>query len=100
MLVAIAFVFLMTPGLAFFEAGLLRSRNSISIMMQCWAGMCILSIMWFVFGYSLALGPDQGGVIGNFDYLFFNDVEYKCALAPPSPALVPKLVPSAYFSVQ
>ena len=36
----------MTPGLAFFEAGLLRSRNSISILMQCWAGLCILSTLW------------------------------------------------------
>ena len=36
----------MTPGLAFFEAGLLRSRNSISILMQCWAGLCILSVLW------------------------------------------------------
>ena len=37
----------MTPGLAFFEAGLLRSRNSISILMQCWAGLCILSVLWY-----------------------------------------------------
>jgi Amt family ammonium transporter len=36
----------MTPGLAFFEAGLLRSRNSISILMQCWAGLLILSTLW------------------------------------------------------
>lgn len=36
----------MTPGLAFFEAGLLRSRNSISILMQCWTGLCILSCLW------------------------------------------------------
>ncbi len=36
----------MTPGLAFFEAGLLRSRNSISILMQCWAGLIILSTLW------------------------------------------------------
>jgi Amt family ammonium transporter len=36
----------MTPGLAFFEAGLLRSRNSISVLMQCWAGLCILSLLW------------------------------------------------------
>ena len=71
----------MTPGLAFFEAGLLRSRNSISILMQCWAGLCILSTLWcvshspvtairadgafrcgrYIIGYTLALGPDVGG---------------------------------------
>ena len=45
----------MTPGLAFFEAGLLRSRNSISILMQCWAGLCILSVLW----YALPPSADQ-----------------------------------------
>ena len=40
----------MTPGLAFFEAGLLRSRNSISVLMQCWAGLCILSMLWYAVG--------------------------------------------------
>ena len=67
----------MTPGLAFFEAGLLRSRNSISILMQCWAGLCILSTLWYIIGYTLALGPDAGdaGIIGNLDHIFFVGIE-------------------------
>jgi Amt family ammonium transporter len=71
----------MTPGLAFFEAGLLRSRNSISILMQCWSGLCILSLLWYVVGFSLSFGKDAGSFIGNpFTYFAMTDVAicYNC----------------------
>ena len=65
----------MTPGLAFFEAGLLRSRNSISILMQCWSGLCILSTLWYIVGFSLCFGEDLGSFIGNpWDYFVMKDV--------------------------
>ena len=71
----------MTPGLAFFEAGLLRSRNSISILMQCWSGLCILSTLWYIVGFSLCFGEDLGSFIGNpWDYFVMKDVAIASAL--------------------
>ncbi len=55
--VSIGMVLMMTPALALFEAGLLRAKNAVSIMMQCWTGMIVLTILWYLFGYSLSLGP-------------------------------------------
>src|SRR5512137_2051634 len=61
-----ALVLLMTiPGLAFFYGGLVRRKNVLSILMQCLAILCIVSVQWMLFGYSIAFGPDSGGVIGN-----------------------------------
>jgi Amt family ammonium transporter len=77
--VSIGMVLMMTPALALFEAGLLRAKNAVSIMMQCWTGMIVLTILWYLFGYSLSLGPDHGGFIGDFSYGFFKDVEILCA---------------------
>jgi Amt family ammonium transporter len=77
--VSIGLVLMMTPALALFEAGLLRAKNAVSLMMQCWTGLCVLSIMWYLFGFSLSLGPDHGGFIGDFSYGFFKDVETLCA---------------------
>jgi len=69
MLLASALVMLMTPGLAFFYGGLVRKKNILSIMMQCFMILCIVSLQWIFCGYSLAFGPDVGGVIGNLDWL-------------------------------
>jgi Amt family ammonium transporter len=49
----------MMPALAFFEAGLLRSKNTLSLITQILAGLVILSVMWDLFGFSLVYGPDQ-----------------------------------------
>jgi Amt family ammonium transporter len=65
---------MMTPALGFFEAGLIRSKNSLSIIMQTFSGLAILSIMWFVIGFTLVFAPSQGGIIGGLDWLFFNNV--------------------------
>ena len=53
-LLSAAFVMLMTPGLAFFYGGMVRRKNILSILMQCFAALCLLSIQWMLFGYSLA----------------------------------------------
>jgi len=68
MLVATGLVMLMTPGLAFFYGGLVRRKNVLSVMMQCFMLLGVLSIQWVLFGYSLAFGPDHGGLIGDFSW--------------------------------
>ena len=68
MLVSTALVMLMTPGLAFFYGGLVRRKNVLSIMMQCFMLIGVISIQWVLFGYSLAFGPDHGGLIGDLSW--------------------------------
>ena len=60
-------VLLMTPGLAFFYGGLVRKKNILSVLMQCFMAMCLVTVAWVVVGYSLAFGPDIKGLIGGFD---------------------------------
>ncbi|KAM9982074.1 hypothetical protein ACTFIY_004377 [Dictyostelium cf. discoideum] len=66
----------MMPALAFFEAGLLRSKNTLSIITQIMSGIVVLTVMWQAFGYSLTFGPDQKGIIGNLDHAFLINVSY------------------------
>ncbi|MBD0277197.1 MAG: ammonium transporter [Flavisolibacter sp.] len=65
MLVATALVLLMTPGLAFFYGGMVRKKNVISTMMQSFACMGLITMVWMVFGFSLAFGDTMGGIVGN-----------------------------------
>jgi Amt family ammonium transporter len=74
MLISTALVLLMTPGLAFFYGGLVRRKNVLSIMMQCLILVGVISIQWVLFGYSLAFGPDHGGVIGGLSWAGLNGV--------------------------
>ncbi len=67
-LVSAALVFLMTPGLAFFYGGLVRKKNMLSILMQCFILICIITLQWILFGYSLSFGPDVKGWIGNLSW--------------------------------
>ena len=59
---------MMIPGLAFFYGGLVRRKNVLSVLMQCFFIMCVISIQWVLFGYSLAFGPDVKGLIGNLSW--------------------------------
>jgi ammonium transporter, Amt family len=68
-LISAALVMLMTPGLAFFYGGLVRRKNFLSVLMQCFMALCIISLQWTIFGYSLAFGPDKGGLIGGLDWV-------------------------------
>lgn len=69
-LTASALVLLMTiPGLAFFYGGLVRRKNVLSIMLQCFIVVCVMSLHWMLIGYSLAFGPSISGIIGNLDWL-------------------------------
>lgn len=74
MLVATAMVMFMTPGLALFYGGLVRSKNVLATTMQSFFCLGIISIIWVLYGYSLAFGPDVGGVIGSLAYLGLNGV--------------------------
>ncbi len=68
-LIASALVLLMTiPGLAFFYGGLVRRKNVLSILMQCFIIVCVISLQWVLYGYSLSFGPDFHGIIGNLDW--------------------------------
>jgi ammonium transporter, Amt family len=63
MLVASAFVLLMTPGLAFFYGGMVNKRNIISTMLQSFVALGVVSILWVIFGFSLAFGESIGVLI-------------------------------------
>ena len=74
MIMATALVMIMTPTLAFFYGGLVRKKNVLSVLMQCMVILSVISLQWVLFGYSLAFGPDQGGVIGGLDWSFLRGV--------------------------
>lgn len=65
LLVATALVLLMTPGLAFFYGGMVSKKNVLSTMMQSFVCMGVITVIWVVFGFSLAFGDSIGGFIGN-----------------------------------
>ena len=67
-------LFMTIPGLSLFYGGLVRSKNVLSILMQCFALTCLMSLVWFVMGYTIAFGSDgveQGKWIGDFGNVFF-----------------------------
>ncbi len=70
MIMATALVMMMTPaGLALFYGGLSRYKNLLNTYAMTFAAYCLASVVWVAWGYSLAFGPDHGGVIGGFDHL-------------------------------
>lgn len=74
MLFATTVVMIQTPAMGLAQAGMIRRKNSLSMIMQTMAGMAIGSLLWFAFGFSLTFGPSVGsaGLIGNFDWCFFS----------------------------
>ena len=76
-----ALVLLMTPGLALFYGGLTRSKNAAATIVQCLMSMGIVGIVWVLWGYTLAFGPDVGKFIGSFEFLGLNNV----SAAEPGP---------------
>ena len=77
MLICTAFVFFMTPGLAFFYGGLVRRKNVVNTMMACGAIMGLSVVMWTLLGYSLAFGGNHGGIIGDFRWFALNGVGWE-----------------------
>jgi Amt family ammonium transporter len=77
MLTSSALVLFMTiPGLSLFYAGMVRAKNALSVMMQCFTITCLMTILWVLYVYTLAFGPDIGGFIGGFDKAFMAGVTY------------------------
>ena len=74
-IVATALVLMMTlPGLALFYGGLVRARNVLSVFMHCYAVACLMSVLWLVFGYSIAFGGGTSGYWGGLDKMFLSGV--------------------------
>jgi len=72
-LISAALVMLMTPGLAFFYGGMVRRKNILSILMQCFIILCVLSLQWVLFGYSLSFSPGNS-FIGSLKWAGLNGV--------------------------
>lgn len=68
LLTSTALVLLMTPALAFFYGGMVRRKNLLSTIMMSFAILCLISLLWVIYGYSLAFGPDIRGLIGDLSW--------------------------------
>ena len=123
-LAAAGLVLLMTPGLALFYAGMVRSKNVLGTIMQSLIMISIISIEWVYFGYSMSFGPDVGGFIGDLSWFALKGVTnapsadyattipqtvfmiYQCMFAVITPALITgafaervRFAPFAVFSL-
>lgn len=94
-LISAALVCLMTPGLAFFYGGLVRRKNVLSIMMQSFISMGVVTAIWVAFGFSLAFGQDFAGTIGGLQHLFLNGVGME-----PHPTYGPTIPFVTFFTYQ
>lgn len=88
-----ALVLVMTPGLALFYGGMVRSKNVITTMLQVFAVIGVVSVQWVLFGYSLAFGPDVHHLIGSLAWIGFRHVG-----AAPATAYAPT-IPNELFSI-
>jgi Amt family ammonium transporter len=105
-LVSAALVMLMTPGLALFYAGMVRSKNALGTIMQSFIIVSVVSLEWILWGYSMSFGPDKLGIIGGLEWFGLRGVEmtphsvyattiphqvfmiYQCMFAVITPALI------------
>lgn len=94
-IICAALVCLMTPGLAFFYGGLVSRKNVLTIMMQSFVSMGVVTIIWFAFGFSLVFAPDIHGVIGGLKYLMLKGVGMD-----PNPSYGPTIPFLTFFSYQ
>src|SRR5688500_11592140 len=92
-LVSAALVMLMTPGLALFYGGLARSKNVLVTIMHSFMMLGVISIQFAIIGYTLAFGPDQGGLIGGLDYAFLEGV------SPVEPGPFAPTIPHQTFMI-
>src|SRR5512140_2854098 len=90
LLVSAALVMFMTPGLALFYGGMVRSKNVLGTVMQSVVCIGVVSVLWALLGYTLAFGPDVGHLIGSLSWLGLRGVGQapNAAYAATIPALV------------
>jgi Amt family ammonium transporter len=98
-LMSAALVMLMTPALGFFYGGLVRQKNALSTIMHSFFILCLISVQWVLWGYSLAFGPDQplgplSGIVGSLDWLGLRNVGFT-----PDPFGYAPTVPHQAFMV-
>src|SRR3954447_13923626 len=95
-LVCTALVLLMTaPGLALFYGGMVRQKNVLATLLQSFAILALISIQWVVYGYSLAFGPDKGGIIGGLEWVGLRGVGVE-----PNPAYAATIPHQAFMLFQ
>ena len=103
-LISAALVFIMTPGLAFFYGGMVRSKNVLTTIMQSFFVLALISVEFILIGYTMAFGPDVNGFIGNLDKIGLTGiglkvlegstipelafVAFQCMFAALTPALI------------
>jgi Amt family ammonium transporter len=106
LLLSAALVMLMTPGLALFYAGMVRSKNALGTIMQSFIIIGVISLEWILWGYSMSFGPDKWGIIGSLEWFGLQGVAltphpvyastvphqvfmiYQCMFAVITPALI------------
>lgn len=74
LLVSTALVMLMTPGVALFYGGMVRRKNALSTIMMSFTILTMVGVLWVLYGYSLAFGPDRAGIIGGLDWIGLRQV--------------------------
>ncbi len=75
MIVSTALVMMMTPaGLALFYGGMSRYKNLLNTLAMTFVSYCLASVIWMMWGYTLAFGSSKGGIIGGFDYFFMSSI--------------------------
>ncbi len=74
MIISSILVMLMTPALALFYGGMVRKKNVLGTIMQSFVALGVVSVIWFLYGYSLAFGSDTLNIIGNFDFIMLKNV--------------------------
>lgn len=88
-LMSAALVMLMTPGLALFYGGMVRNKNVLGTLMQSFIILAVITLEWVLWGYTLAFGPDHGGIIGGLDWLGLKGVG--TAASPDYGSTIPHL---------
>jgi len=85
-----ALVMFMTPGLALFYAGMTRSKNALGTIMQSFAALGVITLVWIFWGYSLSFGTDLNGIIGGLDFIGLSGVGMQAheTIAPNLPHMV------------
>src|SRR5437588_1017648 len=94
-LASAALVMLMTPALGFFYGGLVRKKNVLSTIMHSFFIVCLISVQWVLWGYSLAFGPDKFHRIGGLEWVGLNHVGFA-----PNPDYAPTIPHQAFMVFQ
>jgi ammonium transporter, Amt family len=94
-LASAALVMLMTPALGFFYGGLVRRKNVLATIMHSFFILALISVQWVLWGYTLAFGPDKGGIIGGLEWFGLKGVG-----ALPNPDYAPTIPANAFMIFQ